>query len=150
MTTTTNGGSVTTSTDAATTSTSGVGNGNSGDLCTDPNGFYPHPTDCQKYYQCAHGTPYEYACASGLLWNDAVKNCDWAVNVQCTLGTTLSPSSTPTSATTISPTSSTQTTVVTETTILTTTGIFILKAVSHPPPQYGCLHSPHNFHLMLN
>ena len=133
MTTTTNGGSVTTSTDAATTSTSG-----GGDLCADPNGFYPHPTDCQKYYQCAHGTPYEYTCASGLLWNDAVKYCDWAANVQCTLGTTLSPSSTPTSTTTKS-TSSTQTTVVTKTTILTTTGILILilKAVSHPPSQHN-------------
>ena len=82
MTTTTNGGSVTTSTDAATTSTSGGGNG-SGDLCADPNGFYPHQTDCQKYYQCIRGFPNLKSCSSGLLWNESVKNCDWAVNVTC-------------------------------------------------------------------
>ena len=58
---------------------------NNGELCADPNGFYPHPSDCQKYYQCAHGTPYEYTCASGLLWNDQLKYCDWAANVQCNL-----------------------------------------------------------------
>ena len=58
---------------------------NNGELCADPNGFYPHPNDCQKYYQCAHGTPYEYTCASGLLWNDQLKYCDWAANVQCNL-----------------------------------------------------------------
>ena len=83
------------------TSTSEGGNG-VGVLCVDPNGFYPHPTDCQKYYQCAHGTPYEYACASGLLWNDSLKNCDFAANVQCTTGRTVSQSRTPTAA--ISPT----------------------------------------------
>ena len=69
------------------------------ELCSDPNGFYPHPTDCQKYYQCGHGTPYEYTCPSGTLWNDDIKNCDWAANVQCTSGpgsvtTTASPLST--------------------------------------------------------
>ena len=52
-------------------------------VCSDPNGFYAHPTDCQKYFQCAHGTPYEYTCAAGLLWNDNIKNCDWAANVSC-------------------------------------------------------------------
>ena len=73
--------SITTSTSEATT-TAGT---NIGELCADPNGFYPHPSDCQKYYQCAHGTPYEYTCASGLLWNDQLKYCDWAANVQCNL-----------------------------------------------------------------
>ena len=63
------------------TSTSG-----GGDLCSDPNGLYAHSTDCQKYYQCAHGTPYEYSCGSGLLWNDAVKACDWEANVECNPG----------------------------------------------------------------
>ena len=53
-------------------------------VCTDPNGLYSHPTDCQKYYQCGHGTPYEYTCPTGTLWNDNIKNCDWAANVHCT------------------------------------------------------------------
>ena len=95
------GGSVTTLNEAITTSTSGGGNGG-GDLCVDPNGFYPHPTDCQKYYQCAHGTPYEYSCASGLLWNDSTKKCEFAENVQCTTGTTVSAFRTSTAS--ISPT----------------------------------------------
>ena len=63
------------------TSTSG-----GGDLCSDPNGLYAHSTDCQKYYQCAHGTPYEYSCPSSLLWNNDLKVCDWPANVQCTQG----------------------------------------------------------------
>ena len=73
--------SITTSTSEATT-TAGT---NNGELCADPNGFYRHPNDCQKYYQCAHGTPYEYTCASGLLWNNLMNYCDWAANVQCNL-----------------------------------------------------------------
>ena len=97
---TTNGGSVITSTEATTTSTSGGSNGG-GDLCADPNGFYPHPTDCQKYYQCAHGTPYEYTCASGLLWNDQLKYCDWETNVQCISGPTESTTTGPATSTSV-------------------------------------------------
>ena len=53
-------------------------------LCkTDPNGFYAHPIDCQKYYQCAHGKPYEYSCAVGTLWNKNTSQCDWEANVTC-------------------------------------------------------------------
>ena len=56
----------------------------SSELCVlEPNGLYAHPSDCQKYYQCAHGTPYEYSCGVGTLWNNAIKNCDWAANVVC-------------------------------------------------------------------
>ena len=59
------------------------GNANSGELCVNPNGFYPYPDNCQKYYQCIHGSPNVKTCGAGLLWNDNVKNCDWAVNVSC-------------------------------------------------------------------
>ena len=68
----------TTSNLVTSSSTSGAGA-----LCSDPNGLYPHSTDCQKYYQCAHGTPYEYTCAAGTLWNDDLKSCDWEANVTC-------------------------------------------------------------------
>ena len=54
--------------------------------CTDPNGFYAHPTDCQKYYQCANGIPYEYTCHPGTLWNTNINSCDWEANVQCNSG----------------------------------------------------------------
>ena len=36
-----------------------------------------------RYYQCAHGQPYEYTCAAGTLWSQALMSCDWAANVQC-------------------------------------------------------------------
>ena len=79
---------VTTSQGASTysTSTSATPTSVGGTLCSDPNGLYAHPVDCQKYYQCAHGTPYEYTCPSGLLWNDNVKTCDWPANVNCNPG----------------------------------------------------------------
>lgn len=60
--------------------------------CQDPNGFYPHPTDCEKYYQCGGGIPYEYSCSSGTLWNDQLKNCDY--NVQCSSESVTSESTT--------------------------------------------------------
>ena len=72
----------------STTSSTSEGGGGSGEgaLCSDPNGLYAHSTDCQKYYQCAHGTPYEYSCPAALLWNDDIKVCDWPANVRCTPG----------------------------------------------------------------
>ena len=73
-------------TEIATTSstvTSPSTSSGAGALCSDPNGLYSHATDCQKYYQCAHGTPYEYTCAAGTLWNDDLKSCDWEANVTC-------------------------------------------------------------------
>ena len=80
-----NGGSISTSEAPPLTTTTESGNGGGGGevVCSDPNGLYGHPNDCQKYYQCAHGTPYEYTCAAGLLWNDSIKACDWAANVSC-------------------------------------------------------------------
>ena len=75
----TNGATAVTTTTSATTS----GGTPSGELCADPYGFYPHATDCQKYYQCNHGSPVEHTCGAGLLWNDNLKACDWAANVSC-------------------------------------------------------------------
>ena len=57
--------------------------------CIDPNGFYAHPSDCQKYYQCAAGTAYEYTCAAGTLWSTTINACDWEANVQCNSGNQL-------------------------------------------------------------
>ena len=66
------------------------------ELCSDPSGFYPHETDCQKYYQCAAGTPYEYTCAEGTLYSVDLKYCDWEANVECNLGATQPPTEPPT------------------------------------------------------
>ena len=60
-------------------------------VCIVPNGFYPNPTDCQKYFQCGHGRPYAMTCALGTLWNAQLKYCDWPSNVQCNTGSTTGP-----------------------------------------------------------
>ena len=79
-------------------------------MCVDPNGLYPHPSDCQKYYQCGHGTAYEYTCPSGTLFNQQLNVCDWEANVVCNSGgqtSTSSPSSSnnpTTTSTTLQPT----------------------------------------------
>lgn len=57
-----------------------------GGLCSDPNGFYPHETDCQKYYECSNGVPWEMSCPDELLWNQSEVTCDWPRNVDCTKG----------------------------------------------------------------
>ena len=36
-----------------------------------------------RYYQCAHGIPYEYSCNAGTFWNPAIQNCDYEANVDC-------------------------------------------------------------------
>ncbi|VDI64386.1 Hypothetical predicted protein [Mytilus galloprovincialis] len=41
-----------------------------------------HPTDCHKFYQCVGTTPNEMSCSNGLAWNEAIGNCDHAVNVE--------------------------------------------------------------------
>ena len=42
-----------------------------------------HPEDCQKFLHCAHGFPEEKTCPPGTLWNDPIKACDHAGNVDC-------------------------------------------------------------------
>ena len=47
--------------------------------------FYPHQTDCQKYYECAVGLPpVEYSCAATTRWSIKMDNCDWDYNVPST------------------------------------------------------------------
>ena len=113
-------------------------------VCIDPNGFYPHPTDCQKYFQCGHGTPYELTCPSGTLWNDELDYCDWPANVQCSSGSTNAPSS---SASTNSlPTTTTAeatTTTTTEPSPLTSTTQTTsrpIESTTGSPSTTGCNH----------
>lgn len=46
-------------------------------------GFYADPNSCTQYFICAGTQSFEVSCASGLLFNDATKFCDWPYNVRC-------------------------------------------------------------------
>ncbi|KAK8779157.1 hypothetical protein V5799_019500 [Amblyomma americanum] len=43
--------------------------------------FYPHETDCSKYYQCGHGKPMLRSCNSGTVWDIDRNVCNWPDNV---------------------------------------------------------------------
>ena len=44
--------------------------------------FYPHPTDCKKFYLCDQGHFVEEFCTSGTVWDPTINQCnfDWAVD----------------------------------------------------------------------
>ena len=47
-------------------------------------GYFKNPSDCSSFYNCAFAGPIlPSSCTPGLLWNDAIKACDWASNVIC-------------------------------------------------------------------
>ncbi|TKR94189.1 hypothetical protein L596_008508 [Steinernema carpocapsae] len=46
-----------------------------------PDGFKPHPTDCGRFYHCAHGRWVPKSCQPGLVFNPALAVCDWPRNV---------------------------------------------------------------------
>ncbi|KAI8498066.1 hypothetical protein Bbelb_240100 [Branchiostoma belcheri] len=48
-----------------------------------PNGNYPDPEDCSKYYSCSNGIAYSMPCPAGLNYNEDIGVCDWPVNVDC-------------------------------------------------------------------
>jgi len=53
--------------------------------CPSPDGFYPYPDTCTKFYQCIGGKPFIYSCPSSLYFNPAIRACDWPANVpSCT------------------------------------------------------------------
>ncbi|XP_023347581.1 acidic mammalian chitinase isoform X3 [Eurytemora carolleeae] len=78
-------------------------------------GNFADPSDCQKFYKCFYGVATSESCAAGLLWDDSIKNCNWAVNVVCNSAATAAPSTNP------STTTATQTTAKPATTTTTTT-----------------------------
>ncbi len=45
-----------------------------------PDGLYPDPTNCHKYYQCAGGITYFGDCGT-LAFNPVCSCCDHAANV---------------------------------------------------------------------
>lgn len=45
--------------------------------------FYPHVTDCQRYYTCLYGKLSVLSCPLTLLWNQELRFCDFRWNVPC-------------------------------------------------------------------
>jgi hypothetical protein len=39
--------------------------------------FYPYPSDCTKYYECANGDLYVEDCPEGLWWHVEANQCDY-------------------------------------------------------------------------
>ena len=55
-------------------------------LCPEPNGFFPDPEQCDKYYECVGEIPEEKFCPDGLLFEASNPNnelCDYPFNVDC-------------------------------------------------------------------
>ena len=56
--------------------------------CPEPNGFFPDPEQCDKYYECVGEVPEEKFCPDGLLFEASNPNnelCDYPFNVDCGL-----------------------------------------------------------------
>ncbi len=51
--------------------------------CPEPSGIFPHPEDCTKFLNCAHGRAFEQNCPAGLHFNAAISNCDWPNSANC-------------------------------------------------------------------
>ncbi|KAH3863080.1 chitotriosidase-1-like isoform X2 [Dreissena polymorpha] len=58
------------------------------DFCANKaDGIYQHPGDCTAFVNCHAGVNRVMFCATGLLFNPAINNCDWASNVDCSAKT---------------------------------------------------------------
>ena len=52
----------------------------SGFTCID-DGYYRHPANCSKFYQCDDGVAYVKECYASLVFNIGKLSCDWPENV---------------------------------------------------------------------
>eukprot|EP00090_Calanus_glacialis_P043131 TRINITY_DN7631_c0_g1_i7.p1 TRINITY_DN7631_c0_g1~~TRINITY_DN7631_c0_g1_i7.p1 ORF type:complete len:921 (-),score=153.36 TRINITY_DN7631_c0_g1_i7:68-2830(-) len=58
-----------------------------GPICSDPlEEYHAHSNQCEKFYQCSHGLPFEKSCPLGTVWAGGNRACDWPHNVQCQKG----------------------------------------------------------------
>jgi chitinase len=39
--------------------------------------YFPHETDCSKYYWCINGEPKLQSCGAGTIWDWATNSCNW-------------------------------------------------------------------------
>ncbi|KAG5683554.1 hypothetical protein PVAND_012827 [Polypedilum vanderplanki] len=65
-----------------TTTTTTTQKSNSGSICSNGDGIYPDPLDCNKFYICAANVPYHQSCGVGLNFNPN-GYCDWPYNFSC-------------------------------------------------------------------
>lgn len=56
---------------------------------TNLNGLIAHPSDCTKYFQCAHGISHLMVCGPGTVFNPAMITCDHPKNVKGCEGTVI-------------------------------------------------------------
>lgn len=49
--------------------------------CAEEFGYYPHPSDCSRYYVCVFGGALEETCSAGLVYSTELQTCDWPRNV---------------------------------------------------------------------
>ena len=66
--------------------------------CPSPNGIFADSTDntCKRYYICANGSPVEYNCGPGTVFDPNLQVCNYESNYQCGDGTTEHQTSAPT------------------------------------------------------
>ncbi|CAG0893500.1 unnamed protein product [Cyprideis torosa] len=51
--------------------------------CPQAAGVFPHPYDCTKFLNCAHGHPFVTDCPAGLRFDPRVSVCNWPSAVPC-------------------------------------------------------------------
>lgn len=54
------------------------GNTGSGFCAGKANGLYPDPTNKNAFYDCDQGSTYVQHCATGLVFDNSCKCCNWA------------------------------------------------------------------------
>ncbi|VDN82685.1 unnamed protein product, partial [Brugia pahangi] len=52
----------------------------SGQECPEPNGLFPHPTDCHLFIQCSNNNAHVKQCPATTFFNEANKACDHMTN----------------------------------------------------------------------
>nr|XP_053629650.1 uncharacterized protein LOC128686664 [Cherax quadricarinatus] len=75
------------------------------------------PENCQEYCECSQGTAYLFECGEDTLFDDVLKECNWATHVNC--GSRPIPGSSTSTTTTTTATTTTTTAAATDTTFST-------------------------------
>lgn len=45
-----------------------------------PPTYFPHETECGKFYECSGGKAFLFTCPHGSYWNQSETSCDYGVN----------------------------------------------------------------------
>ncbi|KAK6181440.1 hypothetical protein SNE40_009288 [Patella caerulea] len=45
--------------------------------------YYPHTTDCARFYRCVWGSAHEFRCPDGTHWSQRLLTCDHVYNSPC-------------------------------------------------------------------